>query len=84
MFIEHWPRICDSANSNEWLYDMVSMQHTACSQESGWYRPARVSAPSRICLDFDHHLSSQRGSILEPTSAGLVSQMAVAALIFFL
>ena len=24
MFIEHWPRIRDSAASNQWLYDMVS------------------------------------------------------------
>lgn len=24
MFVEHWPRIRDSATSNKWLYDMVS------------------------------------------------------------
>lgn len=24
VFIEHWPRIRDSAASNKWLYDMVS------------------------------------------------------------
>ena len=24
MFVEHWPRIRDSAFSNKWLYDMVS------------------------------------------------------------
>ena len=24
MFVEHWPRIRDSATSNQWLYDMVS------------------------------------------------------------
>ena len=24
IFVEHWPRIRDSAASNQWLYDMVS------------------------------------------------------------
>ena len=61
MFVEHWPRIRDSAASNQWLYDMVSAllvirnpDGTACRLASvllkgeDWY--ARTPLAEDICL----------------------------------